>query len=565
LAEGKAIGALTIYSREPDPFSDDEVKLLTDLTGDLAYGISVLRLRSAHARAEQTLRESEEHFRTLAESIPHAVWVAAPDGRVEYANQLFLDYRGLRLEEVRDWHIWKDGVHPEDLAGCERTWNDLIRTGADAAFEYRLRRANDGAYRWQLGHGVAVGGQDGRVSRLIGTITDIHNQKMADEAARQAQKLESIGLLAGGIAHDFNNLLTGVIGYASMAEEMLPPASPLVNMMRHIVRAGEQAAHLTSQMLAYAGKGRFVVKPVNLSDSVRETSTLIQSSISKKITLRLELQDAIPAVESDPSQVQQVFMNLAMNAGEAIGDNPGVLSISTGAVSIDAAFAADELDGWSIAPGEYVFLEVRDTGCGMDTSTRARIFDPFFTTKFQGRGLGLAAVAGIVRAHRGAIRVATTPGAGTTFRVLFPALPVGVVAEEPSAVQSSDLHGRGTILVVDDEQVVRDVARQSLERQGYQVMTADSGLAAVQLIRSEAARIRLVVLDLSMPGMGGEETLPLLRDIKPDLEVIVSSGYSETETLRLFHGARVSGFIHKPYTAQELARHVKSVLEPVPV
>ena len=257
--------------------------------------------------------------------------------------------------------------------------------------------------------------------------------------------------------------------------------------------------------------------------------------------------------------MQQVFMNLALNAAEAIGDGSGVILVSTGEASVDAGHIG-ALSGWTIEPGPHVFLEVRDTGCGMDAATKAKIFDPFFTTKFQGRGLGLAAVAGIVRAHKGAIELTTAPGAGATFRVLLPAMSTRAPACAVPVQSKDDLRGTGTVLVVDDERIVRELARQSLERHGYKVLVAENGPAAIDIVQADGNGVQVVVLDLSMPGMSGEETLPHLRKLKPDLHVIVSSGYSETETLRLFEGARVSGFIQKPYTARQLAGQVKSVL-----
>jgi CheY-like chemotaxis protein len=298
-----------------------------------------------------------------------------------------------------------------------------------------------------------------------------------------------------------------------------------------------------------------------MSVLVRDTSVLIQSSISKKIAVQLNLASSIPAVESDPSQMQQVFMNLALNAGEAIGDGSGTISIATGDMSVDAAYIKTELDGWEMEPGQYVFLEVRDDGCGIDAATTAKIFDPFFTTKFQGRGLGLAAVAGIVRAHKGAIQLKTAPGEGAMFRVLLPAMPCMAAAGGHAVSHGDDLGGKGTILVIDDEELVRELARRSLERHGYEVLVAEDGAAAIATLRLERDRIGLAVLDLSMPGMSGEETLPHLRSINPELEVIISSGHSEAEALRPFRGVRISGFIQKPYTVQQLARKVKAALQ----
>jgi PAS domain S-box-containing protein len=480
------------------------------------------------------------------------------NGRLEYLNRRFLELTGLPAAEFYDPEIWHRLVHPEDEPRRAAVLSEFFRTGESYSMEFRIRGV-DGSYRWKSSRGVAVRDAQGHLTRYFGTVTDIHDQRVAQEALRQAQKFESIGLLAGGIAHDFNNLLTGIIGNASMVKSLLPYGTPTSEMVQRVIQSGEQAAHLTRQLLAYAGKGRFVVQRVNLTELIREAAPLIQSSIPKSIALRLELKPDISAVETDPSQMQQVFMNLAINAAEAIGDGAGVISVSTGETTVDARIA-NELDGSGIERGRYVFLDVRDTGSGMDEATKARIFDPFFTTKFQGRGLGLAAVAGIVRAHRGAIQVTSTPGAGADIRVLLPAAESpgteAIAPEQPS----ENLRGTGTVLFVDDEEVIRELAEGALTGLGYEVLVAASGAEAIEVFRSKAGRISMVVLDLSMPGMSGQETLPHLRLIRPDVKVVVSSGYSEAEALGLFRGARVSGFIQKPYTVQDLARKVKAVM-----
>jgi CheY-like chemotaxis protein len=313
-------------------------------------------------------------------------------------------------------------------------------------------------------------------------------------------------------------------------------------------------------MLAYAGKGRFIIRAVSLPRLVQETGALVQSSVSKNIAFHIHAPSDTPAIESDPGQMQQVIMNLILNAAESLGGNSGTVSITTGEVTLEKARILEGLDVWAVEPGRYAFIEVRDTGCGMDAATRERIFDPFFSTKFQGRGLGLAAVAGIVRTHRGGIEVTTTPGAGSTFRVLLPAMVSPVAVSAPAAPGSEDLRGHGTILFVDDEQGVRNFAKLTLKRHGYDVLLAGSGQAAIDAIGSDGNRIRLVVLDLTMPGMNGEETLSHLQQLRPELDVIISSGYAEAEVLPLFKNSRIAGFLQKPYTAQQLARGVKTVL-----
>lgn len=370
-----------------------------------------------------------------------------------------------------------------------------------------------------------------------------------EEQLRQAQKLESLGLLAGGVAHDFNNLLTGILGNASLVLEMLSPPEPERSMLEDVVRASERAAELTRQLLAYAGKGKFVVQPVHLSEVVREISQLVRSSIPRKVELRMNLPADLPLVEADPSQMQQLVMNLVINAAEAIGDQTGTVEVTT-----SVRHAGEK--------GVSVCLRVCDTGCGMDESTRAQIFDPFFTTKFTGRGLGLAAVQGIVRSHDGSVHVNSRPGQGSVFEVCLPAMEryaalwqAPLTANTPTA-----LSGAGVILVVDDEEIVRRTARATLQRYGYTVVEAENGVEAVDLFRRMGDSVALVLLDLTMPVMSGEETYERLKAIDSSVPVIVSSGYDETEAARRFGGEGVMDFIKKPYVAQKLAEKVKAAM-----
>jgi CheY-like chemotaxis protein len=285
-------------------------------------------------------------------------------------------------------------------------------------------------------------------------------------------------------------------------------------------------------------------------------SGLVRPSLSKKIALHADLDPEIPPIEADRGQVQQVFMNLALNAGEAIGSQAGLITVKTGVQDVDERYMRLHPETAALAPGKHVYLQVLDTGCGMDEATKTKMFDPFFSTKFTGRGLGLAAVAGILRGHKAAITVSSAPGKGSCFTVLFPALADAVV-ESAAPPSSAALQGVGTVLVVDDELIVREMAKKSLERHGYTVLLADSGLAAIDVFKRHPGEIALVVLDLSMPHMSGEEALPELRRIRPEVKVVVSSGFSESEAMMLFKGQKVSGFVQKPYTSLALAEKVK--------
>jgi PAS domain S-box-containing protein len=404
--------------------------------------------------------------------------------------------------------------------------------------------------------------RDGALVGASHVARDITERRAFEQQMRQAQRLESLGVLAGGIAHDFNNLLTGIIGNASLAAETLADAHAARRYLADLTLSAERAADLTRQLLAYSGRGQFVVGPVNVSDVVAEISTLVKASIPKTVDVRLELERRIPPIEADRSQIQQLAMNLVINGAEAIGeDRPGRVVVKTGADWLDADFLRAAFPAAQIEAGNYVFIEVEDDGCGMDEQTRARIFDPFFTTKFAGRGLGLAAAMGIVKAHNGAMRVASAAGKGTAFRVIFPVRRGEVVEERAPAKADSKAAAKGVVLMVDDEEIVRKVAKAALEARGYRVMLACDGKEAVEVFREMSDSISLVILDLTMPVMGGEEALRHLRDIRPDVTVMLSSGYTEADAMRRFSADGLAGFIQKPYTSARLRERVDAVVQ----
>jgi CheY-like chemotaxis protein len=312
-------------------------------------------------------------------------------------------------------------------------------------------------------------------------------------------------------------------------------------------------------MLAYAGKGKFFVEPLDLSALIPEMCGLVRPSISKKISLRLELDPELLRIDADRGQLQQVFMNLTLNAAEAIGGQDGLITVRTSVQVVDGAYLSLHPEIAALPLGQYVCLEVLDTGSGMDDATKAKIFDPFFSTKFVGRGLGLAAVAGILRGHKGEIVVSSSPGKGSCFRVLFPALAREAIQQQVTN-GTARLGGAGVVLIVDDEPKVRDMAKRALERYGYTVLLADSGLTAIEIFRRHSSDIAVTILDLNMPVMGGPEALPELRKIQPAARIVASSGYSASEALAMFEGEQIQGFIQKPFTAQALAKEVKAGL-----
>jgi two-component system cell cycle sensor histidine kinase/response regulator CckA len=374
-----------------------------------------------------------------------------------------------------------------------------------------------------------------------------------------AQKLESLGVLAGGIAHDFNNMLVGIMGYADLTLMHLPPASPIRHNVEQIIKTAVHASDLTKHLLAYSGKGKYIIQCLPLEDVVKEMEHLLTISISKSCVLKYDFAPNIPYIEADISQIQQIILNLVINASEAIGERSGVISISTGLIHTDTQYLNTTLHDDNLADGFYVSLEVSDTGCGMDEETRTRIFDPFFTTKFTGRGLGLSAVIGIVRGHRGAIKVYSEPGKGTSFKILLPIAESTLSDSKKAADTAEEWCGTGTALVVDDEETVREVAKMLLLEIGYAVITANDGREAIELYRKHKDEIAVVLLDLTMPHMDGTEAFTELRRINPDVKVILSSGYNETDTVNRFAGKGLAGFIQKPYRLNTLVDKLKEV------
>jgi len=364
------------------------------------------------------------------------------------------------------------------------------------------------------------------------------------------------------VAHDFNNLLTSILGNADMALETLPEASPAWRRIAQIEKASMNAADLCSQMLAYAGKGRFVVEPTDLNAVVKEMSHLLRSSISKDVILDLVFEDDLPAVEADAIQMQQVVMNLVSNASEAIDEDSGVVTVATGVMDCDRAYLSRSYSHDNQPKGRYVYIDVADTGCGMDEQAQAKMFEPFFTTKFTGRGLGLAAVLGIIRGHGGVIMVDSQSGRGTTVRVLFPALDhYKPIQTEPQQSQQEPVYTfSGTVLVVDDEDAVRDIGKFMLETAGFDVLTAENGYEAIEMYRKNADVIVCVVLDLTMPHMDGIKVFEQMRSIRDDVCVVLTSGYSEEEISKRYAGTGIAAFIHKPYLFSTLKAKLHEAL-----
>jgi two-component system, cell cycle sensor histidine kinase and response regulator CckA len=409
-----------------------------------------------------------------------------------------------------------------------------------------------------------------RLSRLVPAVRrELRESEMRrerrnlEEQLRHAQKLESLGLLAGGVAHDFNNLLTGILGNASLVLETLDPLPPIYGMLEDIIRASERAADLTRQLLAYAGKGKFVIEPVNVSDVVRDISELIRTSVPRTVDLILDLEPSLPLVEGDSSQMQQLVMNLVLNAVEATGEKIGTVRVVSRARQIEPGDHVSEFQPVIPAPGQYIEIRVCDDGCGMRPEVKTQIFDPFFTTKFTGRGLGLAAALGIVRGHKGSIHVESAENLGSTFTVLLPVMPnpPAEYVRMPAGGQQKPETSGGVVLIVDDEEVVRRTARAALEHHGYAVFEAADGRDGADLFSRLHDRLSVVLLDLTMPHMDGHDVWRYIRRIRPDMKIILSSGFEESEAMKHFAVEPGLYFIKKPYTAAALAEKMRGVLE----
>ena len=380
------------------------------------------------------------------------------------------------------------------------------------------------------------------------------NEKLTlERQLLHGQKLESLGVLAGGIAHDFNNLLAVIMGNAEMAMRDLPAESSIRGNLRGVVKAAERAADLARQMLAYSGKGSFVLAPTNLCELVTDMAELLSISISKRVVLRYDFPGDLPAVEVDATQIRQVVMNLITNASDAIGNESGVIRISAERVDFDPDSLADSTRYQQLRAGSYVCLEVVDNGCGMDESTQSRVFEPFFTTKFTGRGLGMSAVQGIVNGHHGCLEIFSEVGRGTTCRLLLPSTDQSATSSVSKTVVPINRESSPTILVIDDEEAIRSLVKQILEHFGYSVLLAADGSAGLESFKQFGDSIKAVLLDLTMPELDGVETFNELRRMSPDIQVVLMSGYSERDAVDRFAGDGPAAFVQKPFAPAELS------------
>jgi DNA-binding response OmpR family regulator/nitrogen-specific signal transduction histidine kinase len=492
---------------------------------------SVLRIR----RAEHKIRRAALEWQTTFDAIRDGVALLDPQGAIVRSNQYFRQLAGAEPSPVYD-----------AIRGGMR---GLGSNGARQSFEIIFDSKNLQLTIDPVRAGDAVDG-------AVCVVADVTEKKRFEADLRQTAKLESIGVLAGGIAHDFNNLLTGIMGNSSLLLESFPDRPSERVLVEEILKASESAADLTRQILAYAGKGNFVKVQVDLTRVALDARPFVRRFIPLRVQLVFQTDPNLPAIEGDPGQMQQVVMNLVINAAESFEEGQsGVIAVHTDTRDLDEGFFRG---GEKALPGRYVVLTVADTGGGMTEETQRRIFEPFFTTKFAGRGLGLSAVHGILKNHNGYLRLESKPGEGANFSIYLPAASAQPVKAAPDLPRSPGM--RGTILLADDESVIRNFARAALQKGGYEVILAEDGGVAVDLFRRFRDLISLVILDFAMPVMSGEEAFEKMRALAPAVPILLSSGFSQSEAAGRFRGGRLAGFLGKPYTAPRLVEAVREAL-----
>jgi signal transduction histidine kinase/CheY-like chemotaxis protein len=530
-----------------------------DIAQRLAPFLDLARLTLGERREQEQLVLDGTRARALIELTENVLLLVGPDQRIRYASPNFSRLFGYDAPVG----MIRPPPHPDDEALLNRFVGAAMEQPGVPMGEgvggvtVRILAAHGGYVELEghiinMMHDAAVGGivfqghDAGPRRRAERASAKLHAQVL------QAQKLDSLGVLAGGIAHDFNNLLVAIMGNIALARSAIGAGTNPEHALNQAENASQRAADLCGQMLAYSGRGRFVVEPVDLSQMIEAILQLLSISIGKKAVLKLSLGTRLPLIEAEANQVRQVILNLVTNAGEAIGDSSGLVTITTGSMECDREYLRESYMDDKLPTGKYVYVEVADTGCGMDTATRERIFEPFFTTKFTGRGLGLAAVLGIVRGHRGAIKISSDVGHGSTLRVLLPALARTQPRTEAPPVRETERPVSGTVLVIDDETNVRDVTARMLELAGFRVLTAPDGRAALPIYREHMNGIDVVLVDMTMPHLDGPDTFRALRRIRPDVKVVLTSGYSEQDALSGLADEGLCGFLQKPYRPGDL-------------
>jgi len=534
-----------------------------ELFGRVKSALVLFHERMRTREKTRALLESQERYELAVSGVNDGIWDLDLVNHQVFYSQQWKQNLGYADQELPNAPgVWENLIHPEDkprtLAAIHEHWRE--RTPFYSS-EHRLK-TKSGDYKWVYSRGRAAWDKNGRVLRMTGSTTDITQRRLLENQLRQSQHMESIGRLAAGVAHDFNNLLAAVLGHASFMRLHLTDDSPLQSSLDSIEKASTRAAELCKQMLAYAGQGNYSIEELDANALISDTVGVVSVSISKKISVNVIRSPQPAIIKADVSQIRQVVMNLVLNAAEAIGENTGSISIQTSDLQATAAELADAVWQPKSPASQYVQIEVTDTGCGMNKETQEKIFEPFFTTKFTGRGLGLSAVLGILKAHNGLLKISSQVGRGTTFKVLLPAVEGAVVTtHEPPAPPTPLWHGAGTVLLVDDEMSVRESTGRLLEELGFNVLVAENGEKGLHTFATHVKDIVAVILDLTMPCLSGGEVFEKIRQLRPHMPVLLSSGYNEENTMERFTGEGLAGFLHKPFSITELASKLEHCLK----
>ncbi|MBY0523382.1 MAG: PAS domain S-box protein [Gemmataceae bacterium] len=537
--------------------------IATDITDrkatEEALQVARNQLEMEVVRRTSDLRRAEEKYRTIFENSTEGIYQTTPEGLYLNANPALAQIDGYAsaaelMESVTDIgaHLYVDPARRTEFT------HQLQTQGFVKDFESQIRR-KDGRVIWVTENARAVRDAQGQILYFEGTVQDVTDRKHLEAQLRQAQKMEAIGRLAGGVAHDFNNLLTGIIGYADLLMTDRTADDPIYDHLDQIKKAGERAAALTSQLLAFSRRQILAPRVLDLNNVVRDMEKILRRLLGEDVELVTELEPALGRVSADPGQVEQVILNLAINARDAMPEG-GELIVSTANVEVDDALARAHPP---LRVGPHVRLTVRDNGCGMDEQTKAHLFEPFFTTKEVGKGtgLGLATIYGIVKQSEGHIAVASERGHGTTFQIYLPRLPEAPRQGRRTWPSFQLPTGTETILLVEDEELVRNLAHTVLAANGYTVLVASDGAEALRLSDQLHAPIHLLVADIVMPRMSGRQLAEVLLRRRPELRVLYLSGYTDDAVIR--HGVREAqaAFLQKPFTPDVLAQKVRAVLD----
>ena len=568
------------YFNDPKPRAMGVGRKLSGLrsNGDefpIEIGLNPIRLENMQLVIASIIdiserKKLEQRYEVAIQRLPEGLLIVSQQGRIDMVNLAIEQMFGYTSQELIGQPV--EVLVPTRLQGKHFRHHAAFNANPSArrmgmGLDLNGKRKDGSEFPVEIGLNPVRSGEG---TEIIVTVIDIssrrkleHERYEFESKIQHTQKLESLGVLAGGIAHDFNNILTGVLGNAELALMNLPKNSVASRYIEHILEASHRAAELCNQMLAYSGKNKFIQKPFSLNEIIESTSELVQASVSKRAIMKFSLTEDLPSIVGDPTQIRQVIMNLVINASEAITQKNGLITIATGLMDYNPVsfFGFTPYDS-DVPAGRYIYMTVSDNGQGIDPAVMQKIFEPFFTTKFTGRGLGLAAVLGIMRGHGGTIRIYSELGKGTTFRILFPYEHTEAELEQEGAVDLVFHFAKtGNVLIIDDEKGVHQVIGDTLKRGGFSILSAFDGREGLRIIETSNNDIVLVILDLTMPFMNGDEVYRKLREIDTKVPVIITSGYSEDEICSQFVGRGIDGFLHKPVSPSMLLTLVREVLE----